>query len=44
MISTHLYLCKHVLDDMGFIFQNKITKTYIFIKLFEQDVSKDNIV
>jgi hypothetical protein len=44
MISTHLYLYKHVLNDMGFIFQNKTKKTYIFVKLFEQDVSKDNIV
>jgi hypothetical protein len=30
MISTHLYFYKHVLNDMGFIFQNKIKKpTYL---------------
>jgi hypothetical protein len=49
MVSTHLYLYKHVLNDMGIHFQkrkikSKTLKTYIFVKLFNQDEAKDETI
>jgi hypothetical protein len=49
MIINHLQLYKHVLSDIGNYFsKNKINspkhlKTYIFVKLFEQDKTNDKI-
>ncbi len=49
MISTHLYLYKHVLNDMG-IHLSKETKNiqtfkpYIFVKLLNQDETKDKTI
>jgi hypothetical protein len=44
MISTYLYLYKHVLNDIQFILQREektiIFKTYIFVKLSKQDGKK----
>jgi hypothetical protein len=42
-MTTHLYLYKHVLNDMGiYLSKKKIykLKTYIFVKLFKKDSKK----
>ncbi len=46
MISIHLYFYKHVLSAMGICLSKekkkpKICKTYIFVKLLNQDEAKD---
>jgi hypothetical protein len=45
MISTHLYLYKlHVLNDMGIHFSKERKKLYIFVKLLNQDETKDKTI
>jgi hypothetical protein len=49
MISTHLYLYKHVLNDMGIHLSKERTnlytfKPYIFVKLLNQDEAKDKTI
>jgi len=46
MISTYLYLYKHILNDMGILFSKerkkaKKFKTYIFVKLLTSNETKD---
>jgi len=45
MISTHLYFFKlHVLNDMGIHFSKERKKLYIFVKLLNQDETKDKTI
>jgi hypothetical protein len=44
IITKYLYLYKDVLNDMGIYLSKKKIKTYIFVKLFKQDETKDKII